>query len=112
MLIAIPILLAGQILMENVFRKIVRHIGEAGLLTPSDTERLDRTIVTLIRLRDSAIPEAIIVLMVFVHVTTQIHSQLVIALPWAVTGTGASAHITLAGWYYCVVSSSISFSSL
>jgi hypothetical protein len=104
MLIAIPILLGGQILMENVFRKIVRHIGEAGLLTPSDMERLDRTLVTLIRLRDSAIPEAIIVLIIFFHVLTQIHSQLAIALPWAVTGTEASAHITPAGWYYCVVS--------
>jgi hypothetical protein len=104
MLIAIPILLGGQILMENVFRKIVRHIGEAGLLTPSDMERLDRTLVTLIRLRDSAIPEAIIALIIFFHVLTQIHSQLAIALPWAVTGTEASAHITPAGWYYCVVS--------
>jgi hypothetical protein len=104
MLIAIPILLGGQILMENVFRKIVRHIGEAGLLTPSDTGRLDRTLVTLIRLRDSAIPEAIIVLIIVIHVMSMVHGQLAIALPWSVIESGASTHITAAGWYYCIVS--------
>src|SRR5271163_1255217 len=104
MLIAIPILLGGQILMENVFRKIVLHIGEAGLLTSPDAERLDRTLVTLIRLRDSAIPEAVIVLLIVIHVMTMVRGQLAIALPWSVIESGASAHITPAGWYYCIVS--------
>jgi hypothetical protein len=104
MLIAIPVLLGGQLLMENVFRKIVLHIGEAGLLTSSGAERLDRTLVTLIRLRDSAIPEAVIVLLIVVHVMTMVRGQLAIALPWSVIESGASAHITPAGWYYCIVS--------
>jgi hypothetical protein len=104
MLIAIPVLLGGQLLMENVFRKIVLHIGEAGLLTSSGAERLDRTLVTLIRLRDSAIPEAVIVLLIVIHVMTMVRGQLAIALPWSVIESGVSAHITPAGWYYCIVS--------
>ena len=37
------------------------QIREAGLLTPSDTSALDETLVRLIRLRDSVIPESLIV---------------------------------------------------
>src|ERR1700761_9223869 len=36
MLIGVPVLLAGQTLMETVFRMILRHVREAGLLSSSD----------------------------------------------------------------------------
>ncbi len=50
MLIAVPALLAGQILMENVFRMILRHIREAELLSSSDQAKMDLTILSLVRL--------------------------------------------------------------
>src|ERR1700722_4564506 len=50
LLFAIPLLLAGQQVMDGVFSKIVRQVGDTGILTPSDTARLDKTLVTLIRL--------------------------------------------------------------
>lgn len=48
MLVGVPVLLAGQLLMESAFRTILRHIRDAARLTPSDADRLDKTLVTLI----------------------------------------------------------------
>jgi hypothetical protein len=104
MLVGVPVLLAGQLLMENAFRTILRHIRDAALLTPADTDRLDKTLVTLIRLRDSVIPELLIVLAVYARVAQMVQSHLLIARPWALIGTGAEAHLSGAGWYYALVS--------
>jgi hypothetical protein len=101
---AIPLLLAGQQVMDGVLSKIVRQVGDTRILTPSDTARLDKTLVTLIRLRDSALPEVVIVFLVYVRMTTGLRSNLAFALPWALFGTGTSAHISTAGWYYGIVS--------
>ena len=104
LLFAIPMLLVGQVIMENSFRKIVRHIDEAGLLTASDASRLDQTLVSLIRLRDSVIPEAVIVVLSYVRVTAMYHNLRSIAYPWAVAGTGVALHLSPAGWYFAAVS--------
>jgi hypothetical protein len=99
-LIAVPVLLAGQLVMESVFRKIVRHIGDAGLLSLPAVPRLDEILVRLLRLRDSFIPEVLIVLLAFVRVSTVVRGDMAFALPWAVTGTGSAIHLSIAGWYY------------
>jgi len=104
LLFAIPMLLVGQVVMENLFRKIVRHIGEAELLTASDASRLDQTLISLIRLRDSMIPEAVIVVLSYVRVTAMYHNVMSIAYPWAVAGMGVAVHLSPAGWYFAAVS--------
>src|SRR5277367_3652950 len=50
MLIAVPILLAGQLVMENVFRMIIHHLREADLLPSPEQAKMDRTISRLLRL--------------------------------------------------------------
>ena len=102
--LGIPVLLAGQELMDNVYRKIVRQVGDSGLLTSPDIARLDKTLVKLMRLRDSAIPEAVMVFLVYVRMATMVRSNVPLALPWAVSGTGATLHPSAAGWYYGIVS--------
>jgi hypothetical protein len=104
MFLGIPVLLAGQQLMDNVFRKIVRHIGHSGLLKSPDIARLDKTLVTLVRLRDSAVPEAIMVFLVYIQTTAVVRHNASFALPWAVSGMGATLHPSAAGWYYGIVS--------
>jgi len=56
MLIAVPVLLVGQLLMEERFRMVVTHIIKADLLLPSDLAIMDDMIASLRRLRDSWIP--------------------------------------------------------
>jgi len=103
-LVAVPVLLAGQVIMETAFRTILRHIRHAALLTPSDTGRLDETLARLIRLRDSVIPELVIVVAAYAHVAQLVQTHLVFGRPWMLAGTGAEAHLSPAGWYYALIS--------
>jgi hypothetical protein len=69
MLIAVPVLLLGQHLMESRFRTIVKHIADAGLLDDTGLARMHYVIGRLLRLRDSGIPELVILLLLVVHTT-------------------------------------------
>ncbi len=100
MLIGVPVLLVGQVVMESAFRTILLHIREAGLLPPSDTEHMDQTLVRLIRLRDSVVPELLIVVVAFARAIQIMHTHVQLARPWALIGTGADMHLSAAGWYY------------
>jgi len=104
MLFGVPVLLAGQPVMETTFRAIVRAVRDAGLLTSSDTDRLDQTLVRLIRLRDSVIPELIFVVVAYAKVAGTVQTQLMFARPWGLVGTGVDVHLSAAGWYYVLVS--------
>jgi hypothetical protein len=107
MVIAVPILVLGQLLMESRFRMIVTHVREAGLLAEGEQKKLDALIATLRHLRDSLIPELIIVFLVYFHVATIAHSRLAMVASspsWAVYRIGSIVHLTPAGWYYALIS--------
>ena len=105
LLIAVPVLLIGQILMESKFRIIVSQVRE-DLIAPSDLPRFDETIRWLIRLRDSMLPELAIAALVCLHIASSFSGKLGLASAWAVEGgqTALGAHLGPAGWYYTVVS--------
>jgi hypothetical protein len=104
MLVGVPVLLLGQAVMDRAFRTMVRHIREVGLLASADLTRMDRVTATLIRLRDSWIPEILIVVAVYAHVSTMVGAHIGFARAWTVTNTGTAVHLSPAGWYYAVVS--------
>jgi hypothetical protein len=103
MLIAVPVLLVGQLLMEERFRMVVTHIIKADLLLPSDLVSMDDMIASLRRLRDSWIPELTIVALLVVHTSTSIKGQ-VDATPWLAYGAWPDMHLTPAGWYAVLLS--------
>jgi hypothetical protein len=86
MLIAVPVLLLGQGLLESQFRTVVKHLRNARLLADSDLGYTDELMVGLRRLRDSVLPELLIFLLVVAH-TALSFSKLVDATPWLATGT-------------------------
>ncbi len=106
MLIAVPVLILAQVLMESLFRKVVGHIYEAHLLGPSDLVRMDDIIAKLLRLRDAALPELIILLAIVIRTVTSYQSRLADA-PWLAYRVGNDVHLTLAGWYAVLVSATI-----
>ena len=106
MLIAVPVLLLGQGLMESQFRTVVKHLRNARLLSDSDLGRTDELMAGLRRLRDSALPELIIFLLVVAH-TALSFSKLVDATPWLATGTATGLRLTPAGWYAVLISAPI-----
>jgi hypothetical protein len=99
MLIAVPVLLLGQILMESKFRMIVSQVRE-DLIAPSDLSRFDETVGWLIRLRDSMLPELAIAALVCLHIALSFTGKISLGGPWAIEG----AYLSPAGWYYTVVS--------
>ena len=106
MLIAVPVLLLAQPLMESSFRMIVGHIYSARLLETGDLVRMDEIIARMARLRDSVLPELIILLLIAIHTAASYKSQLAGA-PWLAYRVGTDLHLTLAGWYAVVVSATI-----
>ena len=64
-LIAIPVLLIGKLRTDLRFRAVFSHIRKASLLEPPDLTYMDNVIRTLVRLRDSLLPEpGILVLLI------------------------------------------------
>jgi hypothetical protein len=106
MLIAVPILLLGQAVMESRFRMLVGHFLEAGLVTGSEVPRMQSAIKVVLRLRDSVLPELAIFLLVVLHSATT-ERTMVDATPWLAEGTGTAFHLTVAGWYAVVVSATL-----
>ena len=107
MLIAVPVLLLGQLLMESRFRMVVKHITDARLLDVTGLSRMDDAISKLQRLRDSGIPELVILLLLVVHTVTSFKG-LVDATPWLAYAAGRDLHLTPAGWYAVLVSATMS----
>jgi len=104
LLIAVPVLLIGQVVMENTFRTIVRHIRNAELLPAQEEAKMDHTIASLIRLRDSIVPEIVILVAAYGHFLSTLKLRLVTAEPWALGDSSSFFHLSPAAWYYALVS--------
>jgi hypothetical protein len=85
---------------------LVNHIYAARLLDEKDLARMDELLTRLTRLRDSWLPEVIIVLLVAVRTVFIFETQLS-QYPWMTYGTGNDIHLTLTGWYALLVSAPI-----
>ena len=101
--IAIPVLLTGQLMMEDRFRIIVKHVRDAQLLSAEDDHKLDSVISTLVRLRDSPLPELLILILVFADLVLLGPARLAAGSEWAASRTDGAAQVTAAGWYYLFV---------
>ena len=102
--LAIPILLSGQLLMESRFRATVMHVREAELLGADDLRRLNGLLATMRRLRDYAIPELFIVALIYTDLGLIWQAKLSTAPSWAAYHSDGVAHMTPAGFYYGLVS--------
>lgn len=103
MLIAVPILLVGQVVMETRFRMIVQHLRQAGLLDAKGLQQMDGIIGNLRRWRDSLWPELLIIIVVYLSVAAVFSAHVHENRPWALSGDGV-AHVLPAGLYYAFVS--------
>ncbi|WP_047489083.1 hypothetical protein [Terriglobus sp. TAA 43] len=103
MLIALPVLLAGQVIMENAFRLIIYQIRDAALLAPSEEAKMDITLSWLVRLRNSAFAEIVIAAGAYVHVVNILVTRINIAQPWVLAAPGSGSVLSVAGYYYALV---------
>lgn len=106
MLIAVPVLLFGDLLLENRFRMVVAQFTRAGLLDSSDLARINGTIRWIRRLRDSVVPELMILFLIVLHGVLAFKVQ-ADTTSWLAHGSGSELQLTWAGWYAVLVSASI-----
>jgi hypothetical protein len=106
MLIAVPALLAGLTIMESRFRAILAHLYKADLLRAEDLPRMDEILATLVRLRDSVVPELAILVIIVARSATAYKGQL-IDDPGLAYRVGEQVHLTPAGWYGVLVSGTL-----
>jgi hypothetical protein len=102
--IAAPVLLIGQVVMESRFRALVTHVHEAHLLAEQDRRKLDGVIATLKRLRDSALPELIMLTLIAVELIIMGRARAFYGSAWALSRSENGMNLTAAGWYYVILS--------
>jgi len=100
--IAIPVLLSGEILLDSRFRAFLKSISESKLLEDTDTAHMEDVMARIVRLRDSLVPEFLILAAIMVFILTS-YRELVDATPWLGQGEGSNIHLTTAGWYGVLV---------
>jgi hypothetical protein len=94
MLIAVPVLLLGQVIMESRFRLIVQHLRASGLLEEKGLAELDSVISSLLRWRDSIWPELALIAAVYANLFIAFSPHIHESRPWALAGEGCGAAIT------------------
>lgn len=100
----VPVLLFGQMVMEGRFRIVATHVRQAKLLGSEDLDKLKGVLATIRRLRDSSLSELMIVALVYVDAALIWKSKVATGPDWAVYRSGGVPHLTVAGWYYGLVS--------
>ncbi len=104
MLIAVPVLLIGQKVMESGFQAVALQLRETNIVARADFPRFDAIIARLLRLRDSPLPELIIVLFAYGYVLLMLKARLAGAPVWATYYVRSAPHLSPTGWYYVLVS--------
>ena len=99
--IAIPLLLIAQVTMETRFREMAQHFLDANIIRMADLSRFREIMQRIRRLRDSSLPELLIMIAIYVQVGYLVESGRVASAVWAVDQT--SGLMTPAGYYAMLV---------
>jgi hypothetical protein len=91
MLIAVPVLIFGEIFMESRIRSVLIHLRRSGLLEAPELAYIDGVVATLVRLRNAFLPEIAVLLFLIVHTIT-VYKSLVDATPWLGQGPEPSSN--------------------
>jgi hypothetical protein len=103
-LIALPVLVAAELLVHSRIRPVVRRFVERRIVLPQDLPRFDKAIESAIRLRNSIPVEVALILFVYSVGLWLWHSRIALdASTWYVM-PGGRWHLTPAGFWYVFVS--------
>ena len=104
-LIALPILVAAELIVHSRIRPVVKRFLERGIIIPEHIPRFHAAIDSAMRLRNSVIVEAAILVLVYTFGLWASLSQVAPEITtWYATSEGSQWHLTLAGYWYVFVS--------
>jgi len=104
-LVALPILVAAELIVHSRIRPAVKRFLERGIIIPEDMPRFHAAIDSAMRLRNSLIVEVALVVLVYTFGLWVSRSQIAPEITtWYATSEGSQWHLTLAGYWYAFVS--------
>jgi len=110
-LIALPVLIAAELLVHSRIRPVVRRFVERRLVLPQDLARFHSAIESAVRLSNSIRVEVGILLFVYTFGLWFWHSRVAVISPTWYAMPGGRWHLTRAGLWYVFVSIPILSSS-
>ena len=103
-LIALPVLVAAEVIVHARIRPVVRRFVERRIVLPQDLPRFDRAIESAVRLRNSIPIELGLLLIVYTIGLWLWQSRVPILEPTWYALSGGRWHLTPAGYWYVFVS--------
>ena len=103
-LVALPVLIAAELLVHSRIRPVVRRFVERGIVIPEDLPRFHSAIESAVRLRNSVPVECGLLLLVYSVGLWGWHGRIGIDTPTWYAMPGGRWRLTPAGWWYVFVS--------
>jgi hypothetical protein len=105
-LVALPILILAESSIDWHWRLLVLHFLKSGLVKEPELPAFEAVIRKVTRLRDSALPEVTIAVVAYLSFLFGSHTEALMGSTtnWHALGSGSSGGLTLAGWYFNIIS--------
>ena len=104
-LIALPILIAAELIVHLRIRPVVAQFVERRIVAPEELPKFERAIESTLRLRNSVIGELALIAVVYaIGIWVWRHQSALETASWYATPEGERMHPTLAGYWYFFVS--------
>ncbi|MGK6310748.1 hypothetical protein [Variovorax sp. DT-64] len=106
LLLALPLLIVGEVVVHRRMRSVVRHFLERGLIPDAARSQFDAAIASAMRLRNSVAAEALLVALVYgVGVLFVWRTQVALDVDsWYGVAVDGSFRPSVAGWWLGLVS--------
>ncbi len=104
-LIALPLLIAAEVVVHNNIWPSLRRFVEREIVVREDLPAFRSTLDSALRIRDSLIPEVVLLIFVYTAGHWLWRSQIALAgATWYANPQGADLNLTLAGYWYVYLS--------
>jgi hypothetical protein len=105
-LVALPILILAESGIDRQWRVLVLHFLKSGLVGEAQLPSFETEIKRVTRLRDSVLPETIMVALVYSTFLFVSHTELLMGTvsDWHTIGVASNPEQSLAGWWFNIIS--------
>jgi hypothetical protein len=100
-LVALPLLIAAELIAHKRIVMVVRHFLDRHIVAPEDHQRFAEIISSTMRLRNSVLFEAVLLVLCFTLGQWIWKGQFALKIPtWYEMNSGGGSHLTAAGYWY------------
>ena len=105
-LVTLPLLVIAELVVHQRMRPVVRQFLERGLIDPTSLSRFDAAVASALRLRNSAIVEAMLLVLVYVvgFALWPLYGALHVTTWYAAPDAAGRRELFAAGWWFACVS--------